>query len=100
MLARPRIARKYGVTAEDITQLVALILEKAELVETSGALRLCRDPDDDLVLETAINGRADVLVTRDEDMSRDLDVIAALEQRGVRVLTVRQFLAELKARRP
>jgi putative PIN family toxin of toxin-antitoxin system len=99
VLARPRIAGKYGITAEDIAELVGLLVEKADVVEARGDLRLCRDPDDDVVLETAVNGRADVLVTRDEDLSRDLDLTALLEERGVRVLTVRHFLAEIESSR-
>ena len=47
-----------------------------------------------------INGRSDVLVTRDEDMSRDLDLLALLEARGIRVLTVQHFLDELATTRP
>lgn len=47
-----------------------------------------------MVLEAVVNGHADVLVTRDGDMSRDLDLISLLEQRGIRVLTVRHFLDE------
>ena len=99
VLARPRMVSKYGVTAADLAQLLALLLAKAEIVAVAGALQLCRDPDDDVVLETAVNGQADVLVTRDEDMSRDLDLIALLEARGIRVLTVQRFLDELESAR-
>ena len=99
VLARPRMVSKYGVTAVDIAQLQALLMAKAELVEVNGTLQLCRDPDDDVVLETAVNGQADALVTRDEDMSRDLDVIALLEARNIRVLTVQRFLGELESAR-
>ncbi len=97
VLARPRIADKYGIRPEDIAELVALLVEKANIVEVSGSVRLCRDPDDDVVLETAVNGQADVIVSRDEDLSRDLDLVALLEERGIRVLTVRHFLAELES---
>ena len=99
VLARPRIADKYGITAEDIADLVALLVEKADVVEVSGSVRLCRDPDDDMVLETALNGKAEVLISRDEDLSRALDLVAVLEERGIRVLTVRHFLAELESSR-
>jgi putative PIN family toxin of toxin-antitoxin system len=99
VLARPRMVSKYGVTAVDIAQLQALLMAKAELVEVNGTLQLCRDPDDDVVLETAVNGQADALVTRDEDMSRDLDLIALLEARNIRVLTVQRFLGELESAR-
>ena len=99
VLARPRMASKYGLTATDIAQLLALLPAKAEIVAVAGALQLCRDPDDDVVLETAINGQADMLVARDEDMSRDLDLVALLEARGIRVLTVQGFLDELEPAR-
>src|SRR5712692_1129944 len=97
VLARPRIAGKYGISPEDVADLVVLLVEKAHIVEVSGSLRLCRDPDDDVVLETAVNGQADVIVSRDEALSRDLDLVALLEERGIRVLTVRHFLAELES---
>ncbi len=97
VLARPRVVSKYGITAADIGQLQALLVAKCEMVHISGTLRLCRDPDDDVVLETAVNGQVDVLVTRDEDMCRDLDLLALLEARGIRVLTVQRFLDELES---
>ena len=53
VLARPRMANKYGVTAMDIARILALLVAKAEIVDVSGTLQLCRDPDDDVVLETA-----------------------------------------------
>lgn len=95
VLARPRFARRYGITPADIAVLVALLRERAEVVSVSGALHLCRDPDDDMVIETALNGRADALVTRDDDLKGASEVAAALAERGVAVLTVRLFLADL-----
>ncbi|MGH2364676.1 MAG: putative toxin-antitoxin system toxin component, PIN family [Chloroflexota bacterium] len=95
VLARPRIADKYGIRAGDIAEIVALLVGKSKIVDISGSLHLCRDPDDDVVLETVVDGGADVLVTRDEDLSRDLNLVALLEERGIRVLTVQRFLDEL-----
>ena len=37
-------------------------------VELSGTVRVCRDPDDDELLEIAVVGRADCLVTGDQDL--------------------------------
>ena len=96
VLARPRFARRYGVTSEDIIELVALLRARAETTAVSGTLQLCRDPDDDLVIETALNGRADVLVTRDDDLKGAADVAAVLARRGIAVLTVRRFLTALE----
>jgi uncharacterized protein len=62
VLARRRIVFKYAITAEHIDRVVALIRERGELVPVTGSTHLCRDPDDDLVLETALTGEADALV--------------------------------------
>ena len=54
-------------------------------------------PGDDIVVETALTGRADALVSRDDDLKGAPELVAILEQQGVAVLTVRRFLAELDA---
>ena len=70
VLARPRFAQVYRVTRAEVIELVALVRERGDLVSVTGSVRICRDPDDDAVVETALNGRADALVTRDDDLSR------------------------------
>ena len=49
-----------------------LIAAPATVVQTSGRLQICRDPDDDQIVEAAIGGEAKYLVTRDDDLKRDL----------------------------
>lgn len=92
VLARPRIVRKYGVRSDEVAALLALIREQAEIVAVTGTLALCRDPKDDVVLETAIVGRADTVVTRDDDLKGERDLVRAPSERGVEVLTVQRFL--------
>lgn len=55
-------------------------------VELSGAVTVCRDPDDNKLLEMAVAGRADCLVTGD----RDLLVLDPFE--GIPILTPDGFL--------
>lgn len=57
----------------------------SEVVTLPGTLRLCRDPDDDMVIETAMVGQADLIVTQDEDL-------LSLTLPGIPVLTALQFL--------
>jgi putative PIN family toxin of toxin-antitoxin system len=98
ILARPRVARRLernGFTAADRAAFVALVRAKAELVPVSGEVELCRDPDDNAIIETALRGHVDVLVSRDEDMTRGWEVITPLERAGIRVLTVARFLEAL-----
>src|SRR5579875_153653 len=59
VLSRPRLVRKYGITEADADELIELLRTRAEEIAVSGAVRVCRDPDDDVVIETAVSGRAD-----------------------------------------
>jgi uncharacterized protein len=49
-------------------QFLRLLLGVAEMVPSTYRIQACRDPKDDMVLELAINGRADLLVTRDKNL--------------------------------
>jgi putative PIN family toxin of toxin-antitoxin system len=52
---------------------------------------VCRDPDDDVVLATALSGRADYLVTGDDDL------LTLTRYHGIRILSPREFWAVLAA---
>ena len=95
VLHRPRIQQRFGVTEVRAEELLLLITEKATPVEISGELHLCRDARDDMLLETAIVSGATHIVSRDEDITRDLELLAQLENRGIKAMTVSRFLAEV-----
>lgn len=40
----------------------------AELVTISRRIAVCRDPNDDRVLEVAVNGQAEAIITGDKDL--------------------------------
>lgn len=69
-------------------------------MEPRGELHLCRDPRDDVVLETALLGRANYAVSRDDDLKRDLELMQKMQQREVRVVSVSQFLSFLEKAAP
>jgi len=57
------------------------------LVEAVGlATPVCRDPDDDVVLATAVAAQASIIVTGDEDL------LVLGEYNGIAILSPRQFL--------
>lgn len=95
VLNRPRLRKKFRYTSEGGDTFVRLISSRSAIVETSAKVKICRDPDDDEILEAAINGRAQYLVTRDDDLKRDRDLIKMARRNGVRVVSVRQFLRRL-----
>ncbi|MXW93512.1 MAG: putative toxin-antitoxin system toxin component, PIN family [Rhodospirillaceae bacterium] len=61
----------------------------SKFVSISGATLGCRDPDDDKLLETALSGEADCLVTGDRDL------LSMTPFRGIPILSPADFLAAL-----
>jgi hypothetical protein len=57
VLDAPRIKSKYGLSDAEITKFLQLISERGSWVIPSGKFKICRHPNDDLILETAIVGR-------------------------------------------
>lgn len=98
VLSRPRIRRAVRFSDERIALWFRRLQSEAVLVDPEGDIRLCRDPKDNIVLETAILGEADYLVSRDADIARDLDLIAHLHEHNIEVVTVAQFLKLLDER--
>lgn len=92
VLARPRVVRRSAVTSEARGAFVELLQTRADIVPTDGRIQICRDPDDDVVIETAVRGRADFIVTRDDDLKGSSEVMDYLETAGVTVLSVQRFL--------
>jgi putative PIN family toxin of toxin-antitoxin system len=56
------------VTVEQRVQFIRLVAKIAEFVPIIQRVRECRDPKDDKFLEVALNGRADAIITGDEDL--------------------------------
>ena len=98
VLIRPRLTRRFKYTPSDAASFIRLIAARTVVVEIEGVLQICRDPDDDKILEAAIHGKAQYLVTRDDDLKRDLDLIKMARRNRVRVVSVRRFLHRISRR--
>ncbi|HLH25275.1 MAG TPA: putative toxin-antitoxin system toxin component, PIN family [Chloroflexota bacterium] len=96
---RPRIRRRCRFHDDALETLLTLLRDRAIEAFPTGHLRMCRDPNDDALLETAVLGGAQFAVSRDDDIKRDPPLIACLRQQGVEVLSVAQFLRWLTADR-
>jgi putative PIN family toxin of toxin-antitoxin system len=83
---RRNLVAKVKVTAAQAAQTVRLLRTRFEVV---GPLALeaqvSPDPDDDVVLGTALAGRCDAIVTGDKDL---LDLVA---HRGIVIVSPRAF---------
>jgi len=96
VLSRPRIKNKYGIIEADILELLILIEERCEHVLLAGDIQVCRDPEDNGVIETAIKGHASYIVTRDDDIKFDKSVEAFLSQNNVAPISTARFLQIIK----
>lgn len=95
VLSCPRIRNKYKLDADVISEFLHLLSDRAVKVVPIGTLHICRDPDDDLILETALLGHAHYAVIRDDDIKRDQDLMVHMQTRGVSVLSIQQFMKQL-----
>jgi len=91
VLSRPRIREKYGVTEDDVKTIVALVLLRGKAMTVSQPLAVCRDPKDDKFLEAAVAGKADIIVSGDEDLL----VLDPFE--GIPIVSPAEFLRCLDA---
>ncbi len=90
---RPEHRLASGLSVSEVDVFLNALIGMAEPVETHFLWRpQLRDPNDEMVLEAAVNGRADALVTFNV---RDYGTAAA--QFGVEVLLPREAMARIKA---
>jgi putative PIN family toxin of toxin-antitoxin system len=68
VLARPRLRDKYSISDGLVESILKLTLLRGEEVRPSHSLVVCRDPKDNKFLEVAVEGKANVIVSGDEDL--------------------------------
>ena len=93
VLSRPRIRNKYGIGRDDVATVLTLIELRGELVMPQRRIIVCRDPKDNQVLEAAVAGRADIIVSGDDDLL----VLHPFE--GIPIIVPSIFLAMLDKNR-
>jgi predicted nucleic acid-binding protein len=93
VLRRPEHRLVTGMSEKDVERVLAALASAAEPVEVHFRWRpQLRDPADELVLEAAVNGRADALVTHNVR-----HFIPAVERFQLRVLTPQQCMQEIES---
>ena len=85
-LYRPKFDR-YITDAQREDFMLALV-ENGTLVDVNEEISVCRDPKDNMILEVAVSGKADVIVTGDHDLL----VLSPFE--GIAILDPQTFLAK------
>ena len=86
VLLRPRLKLKL----EDIKEYLELIKTKAIIVKPKIRTNTCRDASDNIVLETAIAAKADIIISNDKDL------LVLKSFRGIPIIKPKEFLSHLK----
>lgn len=92
ILARPKFEKKITASLLSIDQLVDGYAELAQMVRPTSTPRIVADPDDDVVIGTALAAKADLLVSGDRGL---LDVGT---YQGVRIVSVAEAIRIITAR--
>jgi putative PIN family toxin of toxin-antitoxin system len=81
------LSAKFSRDREALSHLAVHLSEIARVVEPVGPkLSLLKDEPDNRILECALSGKADAIVTGDKEM------LALKEFRGIRIISLREYL--------
>jgi putative PIN family toxin of toxin-antitoxin system len=80
------LARKFARDAEELAHVAVFVTELAVVVAPKRRLRVVKDDPDNRILECAVAGRAEVIVTGDKAL------LALKFYEKIRILTLREYL--------
>ena len=96
-LLQLRLCRRYSYTPQAVTRLVDLLGQRATIVEAPFSYELCRrDAEDDPVVDCAIWGRSQFLVSHDNDFLENPTLRQALFEFGVEVIDPHAFVGRIQ----
>jgi putative PIN family toxin of toxin-antitoxin system len=84
------LAKKFGRDAEELARVAVFLSELGEVVRPRRTVRILRFEPDNRILECALAASADAIVTGDRAM------LELGEYKGVRIMTLRDFLKEIE----
>jgi putative PIN family toxin of toxin-antitoxin system len=91
VLDYPQIRKFKKITDEFVADIAAYLVYQTERIELESSLKLSPDPDDNVFLETAVDGRAHLLVTNDK-----ADLLSLRTVEGIPIVSAKEAVARLK----
>lgn len=82
------LGSKFSRDPEELAHVAVFLSELALTVKPRRRLRVVKDEPDNRILECALTGRAEVIVTG------DLSLLALGEYKGVRIIRLREYLGD------
>jgi putative PIN family toxin of toxin-antitoxin system len=89
VVQRPKFKKYFSRT--DVILLTEVIADYAEFVNVKTEVDVCRDAKDNFLLSLAIDGKADYLISGDNDLLEVKDVS------GTKIITISQLILEINA---
>lgn len=82
---------KLGFTKEEKTKLLSIIYSVCDIADISGDLAVIKeDVDDNMILESAIEGKADFIISGDKHL------LKLKEYEGIKIMTASEFIDMIK----
>ena len=91
VLDYPRIRKFEKITDEFITTVAAYLIYRTQRVELGAIIPVSRDPDDDVFLQTAVDGKATFLISGDK-----VDLLSLGEVQGIPIVTASEALVRME----
>jgi putative PIN family toxin of toxin-antitoxin system len=79
------LSSKFGITKQGAKARTRLLSRVAEVVRPPSIERVSRDVNDDMILATALEGKASYITTHDEDL------LVLKEYKGIKIVTLAEF---------
>ncbi len=83
---RTKLLKKFRLEQKLVNQWVQEITESAQLVIPHYVTKICRDPNDNMILDTASGGQADFIISGDKDL------LSMVIFKKIPIITPRKFL--------
>jgi len=81
---------KFSFAEEQKSRFITLLLNVAKVVEISNKLKVIKeDPDDDVILETAVENNADFIISGDDHL------LKLKEYSNIKIVTANEFLLQI-----
>ena len=82
----PVLSSKFSRDKEGLSHVAVILSELGELVKPTGKVSIFKDDPDKRILECALHGKADVLVTGDKE------VLRLREYEQIRIMSLKEYV--------
>jgi putative PIN family toxin of toxin-antitoxin system len=80
------LSSKFSRNKEGLSHVALILSELGELVKPTKKVSILKDDPDNRILECAIHGKADVLVTGDKEM------LQLIEYKGIKIISLKEYI--------